>query len=191
MNSGPLNVRAKLVRVMDGENEKPTRVESPATRDYAQDSLNHVLDFLSHASNETLGACLLGLGAITYFVLGRVGLLLIGTVVGIALHATWDASVGPGSGIEAGAVEAKRRRELGLDVIHRVLNWRDIRQDSDVRTTHSTDIQDVDVMLAAHQKLNFADFQPATGAALTTLVDAVVQDYVKYGETRQLAIVSC
>ena len=191
MNTGPLNVCANLARVMDGEKEEPAKLESQATREYVQDSLNHVLDFLSHASNETLGACLLGLGAITYFVLGRVGLLLIGIVLGVALHATWDASVGPGSGIEAGDPEAKRRRELGLDVIHRVLNWQDTRQENDARTTHSTDNQDVDVMLAAHQKLSFADFQPATGAALTTLVEAVVQDYVKYDETTPLAMVSC
>ena len=164
---------------MDGEREEPAKVDSRPTRDYAQDFLNHVLDFLSHASNETLGACLLGLAATTYFVLGRVGLLLIGTVVGVVLHSTWDASVGPASGIEAGAAEAKRRRELGLDVIHRVLNWQDTRQENDVRTTHSTDNQDVDVMLAAHEELTFADFQPATGAALTMLVDAVLQDYVK------------
>lgn len=37
----------------------------------ARDLTSQVLQFLSTASNETLGACVVGLGATTYFVLGR------------------------------------------------------------------------------------------------------------------------
>ena len=56
----------------------------------AQDLTSYALNFLSNASNETLGACFVGLGATTYLVLGRIGLVLIGVVGGVVLHATWD-----------------------------------------------------------------------------------------------------
>src|SRR6266480_6019842 len=46
---------------------------------------DRAIDFLSSASNETLGACLVGLGATTYFILGRVGLVVIGVAGGIVL----------------------------------------------------------------------------------------------------------
>src|SRR5437868_920931 len=59
---------------------------SPSTSTTAQDLTSRILDFLSNASNETLIASLVGLGATTYFVLGRLGLLLIGGVGGVVLH---------------------------------------------------------------------------------------------------------
>ena len=43
------------------------------------------LEFLSNASNETLGACIVGLAAVTWLVLERVGLVLIGERVGLVL----------------------------------------------------------------------------------------------------------
>lgn len=71
------------------------------------------LSFLSNASNETLGACAIGLCATTYLALGRVGLVLIGTVAGVVLHATWEGSHDGGDGNQ-GASQRPLREEKSL-----------------------------------------------------------------------------
>jgi hypothetical protein len=136
---------------------------------------DHTLRFLATASNETLGACLVGLGAGTYFILGRVGLVLIGVVGGVVLHATWEGNAQDG---ESGDQKAKGRRELGVDVAQRVLDWRDARiRDGDAREDDNSDLS---VKLYSGKPLDFSEFQPETAAALTELTDAVIRDYVKY-----------
>lgn len=145
----------------------------------AQRILHHGLQWLSTASNETLGACLAGLGAITYFVLGRVGLVLMGIIGGIALHASWEENIAQ-PGAQAGSAEekAQRKREDGLNILHRVLDWRGgcSSPDADVNSC----MDDFLVKLTANKQLDFSQFEPATGAALTGLTDAIIRDYVKY-----------
>ncbi|KAL8692221.1 MAG: hypothetical protein Q9218_002721, partial [Villophora microphyllina] len=152
----------------------------------AQEVLDKVLDFLSTASNETLGACLAGLGATTYLILGRVGLLLIGIVGGVVLHATWEEHASPPDyRVKSANVQSPSgRREAGLEVLQRVLNWRDHSHDNEQNAGEGID--GVKVMLAASKKLDFSVFEPAVGAALTGLTDAVIRDYVKwwYGPLR-------
>jgi hypothetical protein len=137
---------------------------------------DRTLHFLATASNETLGACLAGLGAGTYLILGRVGLVLIGVVGGVVLHATWEGHHGDSLGAPGKSAEA-RRRELGADIAQRVLDWRGSR-------THDKDEQDgsydINVQLYSGKKLDYSDFKPETAAALTELTDAVIRDYVKY-----------
>ncbi|KAL8823306.1 MAG: hypothetical protein Q9191_005977 [Dirinaria sp. TL-2023a] len=142
-----------------------------------QQLADRALQFLSSASNEALGACVVGLGATTYFVLGRVGLVLIGVIGGVVLHATWDhAAQDPKDG-EARAVEIKRRKQTGLEVVSHVLEWRRMASERN---------EEVDEDVASNFKgnnavgLGFADFQPSTAAAMTGLIDAVVRDYVKW-----------
>lgn len=147
----------------------------------AHDLKDRVLHFLSTASNETLGACLVGLGASTYLVLGRLGLLLIGVAGGIVLHATWEGNTHIGAEDEVTGVEIRRRREGGLDIVERVLDWRNSKRRA--QSKDGDQGQDVDFMISARKELDFAAFQPATGAALTSLVNAVVRDYVKYVAT--------
>lgn len=143
-----------------------------------QQLTDRALEFLSSASNETIGACLVGLGASTYFVLGRVGLVLIGVVGGVVLHATWEG--GSASGPDASARgEEKRRKEIGVDVIHRVLNWRSQKGSDKVEDEEDEPIK-VDVFSLTERDLTFADFKPETGAALKLIADAVIRDYVKY-----------
>ncbi|MCJ1389797.1 hypothetical protein MMC18_002654 [Xylographa bjoerkii] len=134
---------------------------------------NDVLNFLSNASGQTLGACLVALCAITYLVLGRLGLLLIGSVGGFVLHATWERSTD--GNVNDVVAEVKRRREVGLDIVQRVLDWQDRKQ-----VRQSTDEE---VLQSGNQALDFKGFQPATGAALTELVDAIIRDYVKWWYT--------
>ncbi|GAB7352223.1 hypothetical protein MBLNU459_g2697t1 [Dothideomycetes sp. NU459] len=143
-----------------------------------QEVTDRALRFLSHASNETLGACLVGLSATTYFVLGRVGLVLIGVVGGIALHATWEASAyGQGGKDAAHQAESKKRKELGLEVTRRVFAWRD---ESKAGGGDADDSPTQIVKSATDKRLDFSSLQPRTAAALNTFTDAVIRDYVKW-----------
>lgn len=134
---------------------------------------DRALEFLSTASNETLGACLVGLGATTYFVLGRVGLVIIGVAGGVVLHATWEKAAGDGTR----SIE-ERRKEVGLDVIHRVLKWREEREDGRGEGDETAVPDRID--LQSERKLDFEGFRPETKAALEELTDAVIRDYVKW-----------
>lgn len=140
---------------------------------------DRTLHFLATASNETLGACLVGLGAGTYLILGRVGLVLIGVVGGVVLHATWEGNSNNGNDSEGkGKSNDSRRRELGVDVAHRVLDWRDTRtQEKGAREDDSADFS---LKLYSGKPLDYSEFKPETAAALTELTDAVIRDYVKY-----------
>ena len=166
------------------DDKSPVSLSTPSK---GQDITGRILQFLSSASNETLVGCLLALLALTYLVLGRIGLVLIGVVGGVVLHATWESSIRSGVGDEFGAAEIKRRKEVGLDVVHRVLDWRDRKEGN--KGDHGRDGKDKHDVLSTQKGLNFADFQPATGAALSSLVDAVIRDYVKYLTLRLLDLV--
>ena len=184
--SPPQSNGAALEASIDQPKPEATPVPSvtrPDNRSSFSDNIQKytgiLLDFLSNASNESLGACVIGLGASTYFVLGRVGLVLIGIVGGIVLHATWEYN-GHNHGHEgddAKALEPKRRREVGLDVVQRLLDWRDSKPGSD-----EVEQKQSQALAASSSKaqLDYSGFAPATSAALEGLSDAVIRDYVKY-----------
>ena|SRR5579871_2946217 len=134
---------------------------------------DRALDFLSTASNETLGACLVGLGATTYFILGRVGLVIIGVAGGVVLHATWEKPTDD----RARQLEERRRREVGLDVVHRILKWRENRQDenNDDYEEHASGR----VEIYSKRTLDFTGFKSETAKSLNEFTDAVIQNYVK------------
>ena len=139
---------------------------------------NSALQFLSTASNETLGACAVGLAASTYLVLGRLGLVLIGAVGGIVLHATWEGQDAGAESVGSQEKQQRRKRELGLEVTKRALDWRDRkRQERDT-------VQDEDWTVAATSNTSkppdFADFQPETQEALKEFTDAIIRDYVRW-----------
>lgn len=142
----------------------------------ARDLTGQILDFLSNASNETLGACIIALGATTWLILGRVGLVLIGIAGGVVLHATWERDGQGHTNDEANALEARRRREKGLDVVGRVLEWRH-------KTKAGEEPDGLDVR--SRGTLDFSRFRPETSAALTGLTEAVIRDYVKYVKARE------
>jgi hypothetical protein len=153
----------------------PTAEEAhPSWQETAQALADQALQFLSTASNETIGACLVGLSATTYLVLGRVGLVLIGVVGGVVLHATWEGSHGI-SVAQARADEEKRRKEIGLDVVKRAFAWRDARLESS--TEDNTEVR---IEFIGDKDLDFSSLPPESAAALTELTDAIVRDYVKY-----------
>lgn len=143
--------------------------------------LDRALHFLSHASNETLGACVIGLGASTYLVLGRVGLVLIGVVGGIALHATWEGSAGGSDDqVVTKDRESRRRKELGLEVVDRVWRWKG----GHAQGEESEDLDKQEVQVISGKQLDFSAFEPETATALDTFTTAIIRDYVKYETSR-------
>lgn len=173
-----------LESAQDARPEQPTGqfTTDAASASIAADRLRDVTDatlrFFATASNETLGACAVGLCASTYLVLGRLGLVLIGAVGGVVLHASWESQMhvgGAGKGVE-GAGD-RRRRELGAEVVKRVLDWRET--DKEPEEEDKTSIQKIEGS-ATTEVLDFKDFEPETRAALTGFTDAVIRDYVKW-----------
>lgn len=142
-----------------------------------QELKSHALQFLSNASNETLAACLVGLGAVTYLVLGRVGLVLIGVVGGVALHATWEETNQNQTNETVRVSEVTKKRERGLDVIERILDWRERRNEGGLANDQ---LLGQDSRHSVSSEEDFSEFQPAVRAALTSLTDAVIRDHVKY-----------
>lgn len=142
----------------------------------ATDFTTRLLSFLSTASNEILGGCFAGLGVATYLVLGRVGLILIGVVTGIVLHATWESVGRDDRSLQT--MELKRRKELGLDILKRLLDWRD-RKTSVIEPSGTYTREDVLVQLSHRKKLTFEEFEPKTATALSDFVEAIIYDYVK------------
>lgn len=140
-----------------------------------QEVADFVLNFLSTSSNERLLGVFVLLTLMTYIILGRIGLLLIGVALGILLHASWEGSHEQG---DEGPRKLKKRKELSLEVSRRLLDW------PKPAALVGSSVEDDTVSVAAPEDLSakdldYATFQPATAAALRLLTDAVVQDYVK------------
>ena len=188
-SSPPLLSRADLDPSIDQPKTEATPFppvirpdNAPSFSDHVQKYTGILLDFLSNASNETLGACVVGLGASTYFVLGRIGLVLIGIVGGVVLHATWEYN-GQNHGHEGDdikALELRRRREVGLDVVRRLLDWRDSKSGSDKAKQERSQVT---ARSSSKPDLDYSSLAPATSAALEGLSDAIIRDYVKYEGT--------
>lgn len=155
---------------------KATQSDTNSTAIDFKTITDRALHFLATASNEALGACLVGLGAGTYLVLGRVGLVLIGVVGGVVLHASWEDNVHSGSGSGAGLPHETKRRDQGADVARRLLDWRDTEKHDKAQGNES----DLDLKLASGRTLDYSEFRPETAAALTELTDAIIRDYVKW-----------
>jgi len=144
--------------------EDDVPIASPTASNTQSDSgdlTTKALRFLSTASVESLGGIAVGLATCTYFVLGRLGLVLIGMVGGIVLHAAWEERRS-----ESG-VDEDTRREKALDIVKRLLDLEDKKAQD----------EEFDHMALGS---NFDSFRPETAAALNDLVDAVVRDYVKW-----------
>jgi len=163
------------------DNEKPTQVtttDSTGQTSVLQVFTDRALQFLAHASNETLGACLAGLGASTYFIFGRVGLVIIGVAGGVVLHATWEGIRGDDRDEHTKRLDQQRKKETGLELARRLLDLR-------VSAETAEDEREEAKLNATHQ-LDFSRFEPETAAALDTFVSAVIRDYVHYWYDPQL-----
>lgn len=151
----------------------------------ARDLTSQILGFLSRANNDTLGACLAGLVAITYLILGRVGLVVIGVFVGVVLHTTWEEIINTHGNAPDSIYEIrKRKQEQGFAILERVLDWRE-RKTSNNGFEYD-DVAEENSPIVLSTELDFSDFPPSTGAALTNLTEAVIRDYVKYEDHQSL-----
>ncbi|KAI3395031.1 hypothetical protein diail_1854 [Diaporthe ilicicola] len=144
----------------------PKSHKTPKTSKPEDDVTTRIFQFLSTATPGTLSGIAVGLAAVTYFVLGQLGLLLIGAFAGVALYINWEAS----NPDFARAV----RGEKGIDIVSRLLGEKNGLRDVDEDRKATED--DQAIFLAQ----SFADFQPETQEALNGLVDAVIRDYVKW-----------
>ena len=133
------------------------------------------LNFLATASNETLLGVFALLAFVTYIVLGRLGLVLIGIELGVVLHASWEGTHARSSEDSAAP---RKRKELALEVSKRLLDWpRPATEDQVVFHNDSGTLTTPEDLSPAD--LEFTTFRPATAAALRSFTDAVVKDYVK------------
>lgn len=155
------------------ENGEPQPQPPPTIASLAQ----NVLAFLSTASNEQLGMVMGGLALATYLVLGRLGLLLIGTVTGVVLHAYWEESLHERESQLDLEQSRRRRKELALEVASRLLEWPS-RKDDSAEADEEGETEDAGEPAGAGAE--FSNLPPATAAALSTLTDAVIRDYVLY-----------
>lgn len=145
----------------------------------AQAFISQILGFLSEANNETIGACLAGLVAITYLVLGRVGLVLIGIVVGVALHATWEGNANQQGNAHDRLQELRKsKNEQGFALLERVLDWREKKTSESGLDGEVIPGGSSPMVLSTDS--NFSNFPPSTRAALNALTEAVIREYVKY-----------
>lgn len=136
------------------------------------------LHFLETASATTLAACFVGLGSATVIILGRLGLLLLGAVLGVVLHATWEGT----SSITAeanvgGHGRFLRRGESGIVLAERAAEWQ--LQKCRQKTDEDGDVPDKKVLLSTEETLDYSRLPTETGAALASLTDAVIRDYVR------------
>ncbi|ODH48205.1 hypothetical protein GX48_05696 [Paracoccidioides brasiliensis] len=136
--------------------------------------LDQCLRFLASANHATLAALGGVLLAIIYLLPGRLALVLFGVSVGVTLHAAWDGYKETGDEVVKSSLSL-RRRELGIEVISRVLRWRE----TTIADTLSESSNPIDKSIN-HKEPDFAGFQPATAAALDSLTDAIIRDYVQW-----------
>ncbi len=126
-----------------------------------------VFGFLATATPGTLGGVAVGLAATTYLVLGRLGLVLIGAFGGIVTFIQWEQR----------NVEVIRavRGERGVDVLARLLAARQSSETPESAEGATPDDGDADSLARP-----FENLQPETRDAMNELVDAVIDNYVKW-----------
>lgn len=144
----------------------------PTFQDRLRPVVDSVLRFVGNASNETLGACAVGLAASTYLVLGRLGLVLIGAFGGAILSTTW-AHIGHDESDDTDD-RTRRKREAGVEVARRLL---DIRSKS--TQEEQSELSKIEASTTQKQ-LDFSAYPNKTASALSSFTDAVIQDFVKW-----------
>lgn len=188
---------------MDGANDRPaspsskslstpdpgpeTSAEHPDTQSKdeapyavrAEEVKGFVLKFLATSSNESLAGVFVGLAIATYVLLGRLGLLLIGLVLGVVLHASWEGTSDESKPEGPDSRNPRRRKELALELASRLLDWPERArgelpngdEDNRQRTVETRDGR-------PETDLDYSAFGPRTSVALKALTDAAVRDYV-------------
>ncbi|KAL1875943.1 hypothetical protein VTK73DRAFT_9727 [Phialemonium thermophilum] len=131
----------------------------------AEDVTTKILQFLATATTETLGALAVGMAAVTYLLLGQLGLLFIGAFAGVVMFIQWQG--------KNPAVARITRGERSTDVLDRLLRY---NEEVKALSLHDDDPNDEESVLTH----GLESFRPETREALKELVDAVIDDYVKW-----------
>lgn len=108
--------------------------------------------------------------AVTYVFLGRLGLLLIGFIVGIVLHSSLDNQSVAGA-FSPETAPSTRRRELGVELAARLLDFHDSKT--------GTKPQRISWMQPFDSRTDYSDLRPAIAVSLDRLTDSIIRDYVK------------
>lgn len=140
--------------------------------------VDYMLHFLSSSDNSTLAGVAASLAIVTYVLLGRIGLLLIGLVAGVALHASWETADTGLNGDQTGIYSVHRRKELSLNIANRLLELSS-RKRSEPNSNNGGNIAKAAEQIS-EPELDFSGFPPKTAAALRSLTNAVIKDYVTY-----------
>lgn len=120
------------------------------------------LQFISTATPSTLAGIAVVFSGITYAILGKVGLLIIGAFGGVGAFVSLEA--------RNPDIARAVRGEKGPEILDRV--WLDLQS---AKPQDDADEKDEATTFKA-----FDDFRPDTREALGGLVDAVIRDYVKW-----------
>lgn len=135
----------------------------------------HTLRYFQTADNEVIVAFLGALALLIYFILGRLGLLLIGLVSGFLLHEYWEGIGDHGAPHGGRDVQRSlRKKELGIEVASRLLDW--TSQKAGLETDDDIEGAPINDPTTALDK---SPFRPASAAAISNLIDAILRDYVK------------
>lgn len=152
--------------------DRPVKANSNGLQ--MQQLADWMLHFLSTCGNESLLLVLVCLMGATYIILGRLGILLIGIALGIALHSSWEGA----SNRHSPETLSSNRKQLSLNIVYKLLDWKskqrigiDPNVDNDGEYTTESKL-DMDVNLSI-------SLGPATATALHSLIEAAVRDYVK------------
>ncbi|EHA25087.1 hypothetical protein ASPNIDRAFT_211733 [Aspergillus niger ATCC 1015] len=139
-------------------------------------AIDSTLQFLSTSNGETLlgvFACLVGA---TLLLFGRLGLLLIGIASGIILHAQWEAADEDPTQPLSNS-RHRRRKELALDIARRLLDWP--KSTDSAADAGQDDIGQVFLFGdTSSADLEYSTLGPKTAAALRSITDAIMRDYV-------------
>ncbi|KAL6878825.1 PX domain-containing protein [Trichoderma novae-zelandiae] len=142
-----------------------------AAQSSAESSLaSQAIQFFATATPATLAGLGVGISAVTYAVLGRLGLVLIGAFGGVVSFIIWE-SKNPD-------VAKAIRGEDAPRVLERV--WADLTA---VRGLEKQEAEEDDDDDPSTRMRGFDDFRPETREALSGLVDSIVHNYIKWWYT--------
>jgi hypothetical protein len=147
------------------ESPRPPSPPNPSDANTEESLSTKIFGFLATATPGTLGGVAVGLAATTYLVLGRLGLVLIGAFGGIVSFIQWEQ--------RNAEVVRVVKGERGMEVLARLLAARKGSADAALDDPSTVDAESALVR-------SFDDLQPETREAMNELVDAVIDNYVKW-----------
>ncbi|KAL2264688.1 hypothetical protein VTJ83DRAFT_7198 [Remersonia thermophila] len=155
----------------DAPQPSPTKPSTSPAAPSEESLATKVLGFLATATPGTLSGVAVGLAATTYLVLGRLGLVLIGAFGGIVGFIQWEQ--------RNAEVVRVVRGERGIDLLQRLLAARGPSDLAPPKSASADEHADAEAEEAALLRA-FEELPPESREAMTQLVDAVIDSYVRW-----------